>query len=83
MGSELHASFKLGSGDEYLALIDQFDGSERTWTAVSGRIYSAYWTDDLQQLFVLMVEDSPGGSYLDSQSATHPVGYYQIKVRMD
>ena len=64
-------------------VINGFNGSEISWAAVSGRVYSVYWTDDLLQPFVLLDSDAEGGSYTDTQNTTNSVGFYQITVELE
>ena len=63
--------------------IEQFDGSELSWTAVSGRTYSVYWTDSLQNPFVPLAGDVAGGSHSGAESTTNASGFYRIDVEMD
>jgi hypothetical protein len=61
--------------------INSFDGSELTWTPVSGRTYSVYWSDQLGNPFAPAVGSSDAGRY--SHSNTNLNGYYKVKVQMD
>jgi hypothetical protein len=63
--------------------IDAFDGSQLSWTVVPGRTYSVYWTDRLQNPFVQIAENPSGGNFTTTQSLINPVGFYQIKVRLE
>ena len=52
-----------------------------TWTAVDGRIYSVWWSDDLQKSFTQVASGLTEGSYTTQQ--TNHVNYYRLKVKMD
>ncbi len=55
------------------------------WTAISGRTYSVYWTDDLQQPFTRIASGLayPQGSYVDTLHSTNDCNYYYIAVERE
>lgn len=52
------------------------------WPAVSGRSYSVYWTDDLQQPFSRIASGLSNPSYTHSNHSTNAGNYYYITVEM-
>ena len=61
--------------------IDQITEPSIQWTAVEGRTYSVYWTDDLQKPFIQLATDIayPQNSFTNTVQATN-CGYYYITV---
>jgi len=64
-------------------VIEDMNAPTIYWTAVPGRSYSVYWTDDLQQPFVRIASGLTTGSYTDNQPATDSPNYYRIKVELE
>ncbi|MBN2163791.1 MAG: lamin tail domain-containing protein [Pontiellaceae bacterium] len=60
--------------------IERIEVPEIEWTAVTGRTYSVYWTDDLQQPFVQIATVITCGSFSEGQNTTTGTGYYFIAV---
>ena len=53
------------------------------WTAVQGRTYSVYWTDDLSQPFMRIAFGLTTGSYTDNFNSVGNANYYRIQVEME
>ena len=55
------------------------------WTAVEGRTYSIYWTDDLQKSFELIAWGLtyPTSSFTDTEHGDDSSGYYIIAVDLE
>lgn len=52
------------------------------WSAVSGRIYSVYWTTNLLSGFQCLESNIPWTSGTFTNSKTDPCGYFKLKVRL-
>ncbi|MBN2163790.1 MAG: lamin tail domain-containing protein [Pontiellaceae bacterium] len=63
--------------------IEGIDTPSIHWTAVAGRTYSVYWTDDLQQPFMQVASGITEGSFAGAQNPTNGAGYYFIAVESD
>uniref|UniRef100_UPI00356A4087 hypothetical protein n=1 Tax=Pontiella sp. TaxID=2837462 RepID=UPI00356A4087 len=61
--------------------------SDRTvdWLAVSGRVYSVYWTDHLTNDWQMLTNglDYTQNSWTDTGHSGDNAGFYQIRVKMD
>jgi hypothetical protein len=55
-----------------------------SWTAVPGRSYSVYWTDDVSRPFIPIAWglEYPQSSYTDVLHGTHENNFYYISVEM-
>ncbi len=54
------------------------------WTAVSGRVYSIYWTSNLLDGFGIPWETNiTGGAYTDLTHGAENEGFYKIEVRVE
>ncbi len=53
------------------------------WTAVSGRVYSIYWTSNLLSSFQPLETDLTGGVFTDLTHGVDSKGFYKIDVRLD
>ncbi len=71
------------NGLSYFA-IDGMQAPSITWTAVPGRSYCVYWTDDLSRPFtpVAWGIKYPQGSYTDESHRTRASNFYYITVEM-
>lgn len=52
------------------------------WSAVSGRVYSVHWTDDLTQPFVRVESNLTAGVYTDAVHSAESTGFYQLRVQV-
>ena len=79
---------------EYIADTDPTDGSsffslnqaapaQLTWPAKSGRVYSVYWTDDLNTPFQRIASGIKSGSYTDTAHSNIDCSYYYISVDLE
>ncbi len=66
-----------------LFVVEHISGPTLYWTAKPGRVYSVYWTNDLDQPFIRIAFDLTTGSYTDSEHAGDSPNYYGIEVEMD
>ncbi|HSR87378.1 MAG TPA: hypothetical protein VLL07_00370, partial [Pontiella sp.] len=64
-------------------LIEDMNVPTLYWTAVPGRAYSVYWTDNLQLPFIRIASGLTSGSYTDSLNASGKANYYRIEVEME
>jgi hypothetical protein len=53
------------------------------WNAVSGRVYSVYWTTNLMSSFQCLESNIPWTQGCFTNSAAVPCGYYKIGVRLE
>ena len=53
------------------------------WTAVPGRRYSVYWTDDLRNPFVAIASNLVTGTFVDTLHPTAESGFYRVGVALD
>lgn len=72
------------NGASYL-MIDTIAAPSIEWTAVTGRTYSVYWTDNLSRPFVELTSGIayPQNSYTDTQHSTNNANYYYIAVERE
>lgn len=79
---------------EYIADTDPTDGSsffrlnqtaaaQLSWPAKSGRVYSVYWTDDLNTPFQRIATGIKNGSYTDTAHSNIDCSYYYITVEIE
>ena len=54
-----------------------------TWSAVSGRVYSVYWTTNLLNGFQCLESNIPWTQVSFTNSTDVPCGYYKIDVRLE
>ncbi len=66
-----------------LFIVEDLSGSTLYWTAKPGRIYSIYWTDDLDQPFIPIATGLTTGSYTDNLHAGDSANFYRIQVELD
>jgi hypothetical protein len=58
------------------------DGKTLGWTAVSGRVYSVYWTSNLMTGFQCLESNIPWTQGEFTNSTAVPCGYYKIGVQL-
>ncbi|MCF7848776.1 MAG: hypothetical protein K9M45_08005, partial [Kiritimatiellales bacterium] len=63
--------------------ITGFDGNMIEWTAVSGRVYSVYWTTNLMSGFQTLETNWTGGAFTDSLHNDEDKCFYKIDVRLE
>ena len=54
-----------------------------SWNAVSGRVYSVYWTTNLMAGFQCLESNIPWTQVSFTNSTDAPCGYYKIGVRLE
>ena len=52
-----------------------------SWSAHAERVYEVWWTDDLENEFILIADDISGGSYTDNRTLSTPTHFYKIVVK--
>jgi len=62
--------------------INGFDGTLIEWGAVSGRVYSVYWSTNLLAGFQAFGTNYTGGSFLDTLHSAESRCFYKVDVRM-
>jgi hypothetical protein len=55
-------------------------GKNLLWPAVSGRVYTVYWTTNLLSGFQLLESNVTGGTFKDAVHGTEENGFYKIEV---
>ncbi len=60
--------------------ITRLAGNTIEWGAVSGRVYSIYWTANLPAGFQLLESNWTGGTYTDTLHVGQPKGFYKIEA---
>ncbi|MDZ8117979.1 choice-of-anchor Q domain-containing protein [Pontiella agarivorans] len=79
---ELIAGTDINNPDDYFR-ITGVSGAALSWNAVSNRLYSVYWTEDLvDEPFVLLTNGLTSGSFEDAAAAGYTNGFYLIKVEL-
>jgi hypothetical protein len=65
--------------------VEELEANTISWTPISGRTYSIYWTDDLQVPFTLIAFGLPDtqSSFIDEQHLENTANYYRITVELD
>jgi hypothetical protein len=65
--------------------IERLDSStyQINWTAVPGRRYTVYWTNDLRNSFVPIASNLVTGNFVDTLHATAASGFYRVAVSLD
>ncbi len=53
------------------------------WDAVSGRVYTVYWTSNLLSSFQPLESNLTGGVYTDSLYSTENKGFYRIEAELE
>lgn len=55
------------------------------WSEVSGRVYSIYWTPDLQSPFIPLATAIPwpNSNFTDNTHSSESSGFYKIDVQME
>ncbi len=53
-----------------------------SWSAVSGRVYSIYWTSNLLSQFTLLSNNITAGAFTDLVHAAENQGFYHIEVEL-
>ncbi len=53
-----------------------------SWDAVSGRVYNIYWTSNLTDGFTLIESNALNGTYIDTERAGEPAGFYRFTVEL-
>ena len=63
--------------------IMSMNDSTISWSAHAERVYEVWWTDDLENEFILIADDISGGSYTDSRTTAqyYPTHFYKIVVK--
>jgi len=61
----------------------QVDASNLSWPVEAGRVYSVYWTDDLEQPFQLIATGITTGSYTDTANTGAFSNFYYVVVELD
>jgi hypothetical protein len=78
--------------ETYIAGLDPTDTNARfilsnivplQWSAVSGRVYSIYWTSNLLSSFQALETNVVGGGFTDTVHSAEEQGFYQIKVNLE
>ncbi len=65
-------------------VVEGYDVGTLSWTAITGRTYSVYWTDSLTNRFVRIASGLTTGSYTDHARAGTPgPHYYCIEVELE
>jgi hypothetical protein len=54
-----------------------------TWHAVSGRVYDVYWSSNLVDGFTLIQSNALEGTFIDTEYADKPAGFYKITVGLE
>jgi PKD repeat protein len=53
------------------------------WSAVSGRVYTIWWTSNLLSGFQIVESNFTGGAFTDTTHSAHGEGFYKIDVRVE
>jgi len=72
-----------GDPDSYFR-IGISDMMNCTWTSVSGRCYTVYWTDDLRVPFMPIATSLfyPMSNFIDTAHSTRPENFYRLGVEL-
>ena len=57
------------------------DQSTISWSTHAERVYEVWWTDNLENEFILIADDISGGSYTDNRTLSTPTHFYKIVVK--
>lgn len=69
-----NAFFGITDGDVFAKTLE--------WTAVSGRVYTVYWSTNLLNGFIPILTDYTGGFVTDTLHSAESHGFYKLEVRL-